>query len=105
MSLPLSLFTVQEITLSESQLTQLNSFSHELADLLEDGGEIPNDLLEEISSLPDHGLEFLLRELQSQLSDEGVFKMCSMLCEEGDREPWINIPIVFQHFILPKVRN
>lgn len=98
-------FSVGDLSLSDSQLKQLHSVSHELADIFEmDGGEILDELREEISSLPNHGLPLLLKELRSQLSDEGAYKMCAMFCEERDREPVVNVAILFQYFILPMVR-
>ncbi|KAJ1524452.1 hypothetical protein ONE63_010949 [Megalurothrips usitatus] len=93
---------VEALPLTDSQLEQVNSIALELLDFLDMGGEnIPEDLKRELCSLSPPGMISLLKELRSQLSDQGAYSFCTLLCVDVDSGLWTDISIVFEFLFLP----
>lgn len=66
-------------------------------------GNIPDDLQDDVRMLLPHEAEFVFRELQSKLSDQGIYTFCSLLTEDANAEPWTDISLVFKVLFLDKV--
>lgn len=93
------------MALTDSQLQQINSVALELADILDmQCDSIPDDLKDCICSLPANGISELLKELESQLTNQKAYNFCLLLCEEIPKGPCINVGLVFQILFLPMVR-
>lgn len=94
----------KDVALTESQQQHISSINMELLDIL-DTTYLPDDLKEDIRSLPSNGMAALLKDLESQLTDQVAYKFCTLLCEKVDEEPWIDVTLVFQILFLPRVRG
>lgn len=94
--------TAEDVVLTNSQLQQINSVALELADILDlHCDSIPENIKECICSLPPNGISLLLKELETQLTNQKAYNFCVLLCEEASEGPSINVGLVFEILFLP----
>ncbi|KAK3914212.1 ER membrane protein complex subunit 1 [Frankliniella fusca] len=91
-----------ESLLTSSQQQQIVGIVSELLDVLDMASDnIPEDLKTDIKVLPQHVVSLIFKELREQLTNQGIYSICRLLCEDSNLNSWLDIRLVFKEIFLP----